>query len=481
MTLRPLRPDLYRENAFRVTGLPVRATPRDLRRHVERQRLMGRLGRSEAGQGVLPPPTPPDEDAAQRAVQRLKDPLERLMDELFWLWPAEDGDGDPAMAALREGRPQEALRLWETGPAGPVATHNIAVLAHVQALEADDLGPQTLRSWKRAYEHWAKVIGDDAFWELMTARAAELDDPRLTAATVRDLRADLPTALLSISAQLTATAVRDGRSADAREHTGLMYASGFPGGAADDALRSAVDPEISRIETLCANAGQTLVGDPAHGDEVAERLLDAAEPLLDVLYGVLPGGHWTARNAGDDVAKTALGCVVSYANREGDHERAIDLLLRVLATAGTDSVRERVEENLEIIRGNLGQTHCFFCSRPADPDRPLEMKMHGEVRQVAQGLRVTWKTVTISVPRCAGCRVRIYRHVLAIVLFIPLLIATVIAFIMEAAFTTGLAVLTVLIGAFGLRSGPRRPVIEYEPIADLSKNGWRFGDRPRGV
>ncbi|MFI0423935.1 hypothetical protein [Spongiactinospora sp. 9N601] len=480
MTSQRLRPDLYRENAFRITGLPVRATPRDIRRHAERLRLMGRLGRSEADQGVLPLPVPPDEDAAQRAVQRLKDPPARLVDELFWLWPT--GDGDPAMAALGEGRPQEALRLWEAAPAEPVVTHNIAVLAHVQALDAAELGPETLRSWKRAYEYWAKVIGDDAFWESMTARAAELDDPRLTAGTVRDLRADLPAALLSISAQLTATAVRDGRVPDAREHTGLMYASGFPAGTADDALRAAVDPEISRIGTLCDNAGQALAAGPANGDEVAERLLDDAGPLLDVLYGVLPGGHWTARNAGDDVARTALGCVVSYANRKGDFQRALDLLGRALAAAGTDLVRERIEENLEIIRGNLSHGRCFLCGREADPDRPLEQAMHGEVRRMKWSRHVSWKTLTVSVPCCARCRERDQRGVLARGLIAPLILAT--AFLhglspVLGAMLLGLTGVAVLLTLGALLR--RRRLRTFEPIKELRKGGWNFGDRPKGL
>ncbi|MGP3929196.1 hypothetical protein [Nonomuraea sp. KM88] len=482
MTLADLKPDLYRQNAFRITGLPVRATAREVRRHTDRLLVMERLGKAGTTQGMLPPERPFDDDATQRAVQRLRDPVVRLVDELFWLWPV-DGD-DAAMAALLRGEPDEALHMWEhaeRGPAGAVATHNLAVFSLVKALESDELDDDRLRSWRRAYACWAKVIADDTFWDLVRARAEEIDDPRLTARTVRRMRDDLPAALLSISAQLAARAVREGRLRDARRHAGVMRGLGQASQLVDDALRAALEPEASRMKALCEDAYQQLKPDPGRGDEIAERLLDEAKPLLRVLTEVLPDDHWAVRDAGDDLAHAALACVVAFVNATKENRRALDLLDHALALAVTDPVRDRVQENIDIISGNLSLHACFFCGRDADLSAALEHKMYGDVNHLQW--KTTWRTATIPVPRCARCKSRAARRRIVIPLLILLVVATVMALIASVAVVFGLilialdALLVILVVALA----PGRSVAEFPPITDLLLKGWKYGARPRGT
>ncbi|MEO3805173.1 hypothetical protein [Nonomuraea sp. B1E8] len=482
MTLAELKPDLYRQNAFRVTGLPVRATAREVRRHTDRLLLMERLGKAGTTQGMLPPERPFDEDATKRAVQRLRDPVVRLVDELFWLWPV-DGD-DAAMAALLRGEPDEALHLWEhteAGPAGAVATHNLAVFSLVKALESDELDDDCLRSWRRAYACWAKVIADDTFWDLVRARAEEFDDPRLTARTVRRMRDDLPAALLSISAQLAARAVREGRLRDARRHAGVMSRSGQAPQLVDDALRAALEPEASRMKALCEGAYQQLKPDPGRGDELAERLLDEAKPLLRVLTEVLPDDHWAVRDAGDDLAQAALACVVAFVNATKENRRALELLDHALALAVTDPVRDRVQENIDIISDNLSLHACFFCGRDADPSAVLVRNMFGDVNHLQW--RTTWRTATIQVPRCARCKGRAARRQIVITALVLLVFVTAIAFVAGVAVEFGLILigLDVLLMTQVVAFAPGRALEEFPPVRDLLLKRWSFGDRPRGT
>jgi flagellar motor protein MotB len=161
-------PGLYRDNAFRVTGLAVDATPRDIRRRSDRLRMMNRLGTGQDDEPVLlPPGEPVDAEAYEQAVQRLRDPVCRLVDELFWFWPV--GGTDPAMDALRRGETDEAARIWRDSSSA-VAAHNLAVLTHVRALE--DGGP-----WERAFAHWRAVVDDDR----VTWRTTTVSIPRCAA------------------------------------------------------------------------------------------------------------------------------------------------------------------------------------------------------------------------------------------------------------------------------------------------------------
>ncbi|MEV0612161.1 hypothetical protein AB0I81_02485 [Nonomuraea sp. NPDC050404] len=488
MTLKELGPDLYRENAFRITGLPVRATARDIRRHADKQRLLKTLGKAGTNDGMLPPGRPFDEGAGQRAAQRLKDPVARLVDELFWPWPiSDDGtdDGtDEGMAALVEGRPHDALRVWErtAAPAArTVAVHNIAVLSHVRALDADGLDEETARLWKRAYTSWAEVIADDAFWDLMRARAKELDDPRLSAATVRALREELPSALLSISAQLAATAARESRSGEARGHIGGMLASGFASGLIDLALRDAVEHERARIKSLCENAQQGLKADPGQGYEAAERFLGEAGPLLDVITGLLPEDDWAVRHAGEDIALTVLYCVVAQVNKTKEYRRALELLEPALDLAATESARDRIQGNIDTIRDNLSYACCFLCGKDAEDGCEQKVPMHGEVnRELTEYFqtRITWRTLTISVPRCRGCRTRRGWRIATGVLFVPWAVFTLIAVVAGAAEAGAVLVAIGILMAGWLIAGTRRSVTEFGPILDLVEKGWARGARP---
>src|ERR1035438_5996434 len=83
--------DLFRNNAFRITGLPVDATTREVSKQAEKIKIFAEL-RQDAPIGaafrIKPPPTL---DEIREAIQKLKDPEKRLIDEFFWFWPEEFG------------------------------------------------------------------------------------------------------------------------------------------------------------------------------------------------------------------------------------------------------------------------------------------------------------------------------------------------------------------------------------------------------
>ena len=84
--------DLFRKNAFRITGLPVDATTREVAKHADKIKMFAEFGQDPHTAGaafaIKPPPTLDD---IREAIQKLKDPEKRLIDEFFWFWPEEFG------------------------------------------------------------------------------------------------------------------------------------------------------------------------------------------------------------------------------------------------------------------------------------------------------------------------------------------------------------------------------------------------------
>src|SRR4051812_31787888 len=114
LLLHAVSPGMYGSNAFRVLGLPVDASPQQVNRHAQKLVTAAKFGGDPRTlmNGVLPPDRPPDEEAIQNALQQVRDPVQRLIHELFWFWPLSTGADDAALGALRRGDYRAAMAAW---------------------------------------------------------------------------------------------------------------------------------------------------------------------------------------------------------------------------------------------------------------------------------------------------------------------------------------------------------------------------------
>ena len=133
-------PEVYRHNAFRVMGLSVEETQRNMLRHTEKLRMMQKYGAKEAQKTPLALNPPPDEHTIREALHKLHDPEKRLIDEFFWFWPHQIGQSktDQALALLARNDINHAAKRWfqmEQSSESFVSMHNLAVLFHCLALD----------------------------------------------------------------------------------------------------------------------------------------------------------------------------------------------------------------------------------------------------------------------------------------------------------------------------------------------------------
>src|SRR4051794_17899360 len=205
--LKAVGPDLYRVNAFRIAQLPASASPREINRQLDRIKMTAKLGGgTNPVSGPLPLQPPPDLEAMRAAVERLRDPEVRLVDEFFWFWPEQSGpeQNDPALTALGRGDLAAARRAWteavKSDAPGGVARHNLAVLAHLLALDLEHRAAASRQpldnylsrlrdhSWADALGHWKELLGHEGFWERLRARIHELNEPQLTDEVAAQIR-----------------------------------------------------------------------------------------------------------------------------------------------------------------------------------------------------------------------------------------------------------------------------------------------------
>lgn len=315
--------DLFRRNAFRVTGLAPDATPRQVRRAKEESRNAYYLPPDATG-APLPPSTDPVELRA--AFEVLQDPVARLVHELLWTGTAEQD--------VRAGSVRALCRALEgTSERGTVLTET------------------AWKNWRKGLRSWAEAMRSEATWERARRRAAEIDDPRVTVGLVRTLRQRLQQHVVGVAAGI---AVREARTSPgtAGRLVRDLRGAGFDTDDVTRTLRAAAQPLLDEVKTACRTARS---GDPARaGVSAARTLLGTTRPPLQALGALLGKDDELARGGFDDVALTTNNCVVAYANEHAatlgadpaDLDEVIGHLEEALALATQPRTTELVTKNV---------------------------------------------------------------------------------------------------------------------------------------
>ena len=362
-------PGIYRKNLFRVLGLPVNATPRDVQRRENRRKMQNKLGiAGSSGSGVpLAIDPPPTEEDLRAALERLHRPMDRLLDEVMWFWPTNGDPGsDPALKALNGGDLNKATSIWEdlAGSYGlnEIALHNLAVLDHLTALDIEhsldiqNANRKELKRlndlWLRVFERWKLVLDGEEFWSAVRSRIQELDDARLTTGLSRRIKETMPSALLLINAKIAFVAAEKSEDKQAKRQLDLIARSGFGDGYAEQAIDVALAPIRKRIKTITETAESRWISCPQKGDRYVRELHDHAKKLLASVDILLAPDNVTRIGLHDTVAEKMLLGQIEFANKTNEWDEALRLLELAKEIAAGESLRSRLEENLEIVANN---------------------------------------------------------------------------------------------------------------------------------
>jgi hypothetical protein len=389
--------ELFENNAFRITGLAVDATSREIAKHAHKVTVMHGLGMANAT--AFPLKVPPTLDEIRESFEKLnKFPERRMVDEFFWFWPGEFGESssDPAIQALAAGKSETAAQIWasaETNPTmGIVAKHNLAVLSHLRALEFENdgiVGEIDAKSrgeiWKNSYKRWEGLIPDDAFWDKVSDRIRQIDDPGLTTGFARRMRATLPIALIKINAELALAWAKAGRSDLAKVHAEVMRESNQGTDAVTKAGELVLAPTIARVREHIKRANQHTESDPGTAGQVARDLISEALSLVEIFDWFFGEGDHPTKDLLEEVAITSINTLVGYQKKTWDDQTFIELLERTLPLTQTDQRRSLILYNIGVGKKNL--LHGLFKAMRAGTATPLE-RLQQFQREAIQPLEI---------------------------------------------------------------------------------------------
>lgn len=422
--LKVATPALYRQNAFRVLGLPINATLREIERHRKRLEMVKKFGIDSPDQNrsCFPLAPPPDQDSIRHAIERLRDPEKRLIEEFFWFWPLKTGSAqDKILELLSKQKIDEALNIWEKNEKEgcSVSTHNLAVFHHLAVLdkEKDSPGEELDRCqllWKSAFEKWQKLLENVKFWSLLTDRIRVLNDPRLTSETARDIYSSLPKALLLINAKLAVRAAEEDKDTVER-HIQLMKQSGFEERTIKDVLHEAASPIRERIKILCASVTHKAEENPQQANQLLRSLLEKTMPWLQSIDILLPNSSVVRETLHDEVAETVRSCTVIYGNETADGKECLWLIEQTLKIAIGTSLRILLRKDQASIKKNIKDEEIFGNLKPIDKAPTLgsvfglglHVYGHTDIDVDTKSYLTTYYFTVLAIPLFPLCRYRV--------------------------------------------------------------------------
>jgi hypothetical protein len=361
--------DLFRQNAFRITGLSVDATIREITKHADKLKLMAEFGQGESVHtsafALRPPPTL---DQIREATEKLKDPEKRLVDEFFWFWPLVAGRSqtDTALQAIARDDMDSALETWSSlehnHGSGVIATHNLALAYHLAALdwetwgldnETDERRQKKIATyWREAFRRWHRLADDDSVWEQVVARVRATDDQRLSTGFVRRMRASLPLALGKINAELALTFAEAGKIELAQMHIQFMRQTLNSEGA-ERMSEMVLRPAKVRLRALLDNTNRLVDANPAMVGETTRALINTVRPTLYLFDLFFDDNAHDQKDILDEMANACVNHLVVYQRKTGDNEVFVELLQMTLPLAVSAEIRQRIEKNILIGKNNI--------------------------------------------------------------------------------------------------------------------------------
>jgi hypothetical protein len=351
---------LFRLNAFRVLGLQAHATDSEIRKQGDKLKFMGQHGGSvhQLTVGPLPLDPPPLGEAVSDALQRLRDPEQRFIEEFFWFWPQPGlGSKDAAIVALSNREIEAAIEIWIARARGSDdhgrSSHNLAVMFHALALDieyarqtetiSDRMEAIQHSYWQKGFSQWQALVADEDFWIRLESRVLDLNDPRLTTASVEQIRMGLPLVLLLINAQIVARASASGADGEARKYWSLRCEAGFSEAVVEEASARSARRIRDLISAICKTAERESEGNPEAAAECVRRMLQQTQPLLAGINLLLGSDGVEGDEVRDEVATAATNCLCLLSDDAAKSELARELLERTRPYAVSLSVRERMD------------------------------------------------------------------------------------------------------------------------------------------
>ena len=263
----------YSSNPFCILGLRSDASSKEIARASGRLLKWLEIGEIPQVEELLPflRPIRRDRESIKEAVSLIESPRDRIYQELFW--PASDNSHCQACCDhLARGQYNEFLGLCEYAIAkgdaqrstgepdakdrmdASLCRHFQAIFYHSAAISTSEAGSVAVKGvrpvadWNRAFQCWMIVCRDDVFWDYLSGRVRQLNDPRLAGFDVRQLRQALPQRLLEVNSSVALAALEEHKYDVFASHARTIRKSPFNQAEQERAFKKLMEPLVGQFQ-----------------------------------------------------------------------------------------------------------------------------------------------------------------------------------------------------------------------------------------
>ena len=356
-------PQIYQENALRVTGLPCDADARKVRKHLKEAEAELEWGAPDESSTHLFALSPaPDIDAQRKAVRTLGEPVNRVVQEFFWFWPFEWGEGykDPALEAVARGDAASAISVWHRAEKESdttkriVGAHNLAVAYHLMELDGElKLLNASAASkhmsliekyWQTSFERWERLARDHDFWLLYQKRVDSFDEPRLKGGFVERFKVTFPDALDQINGEMALLYAESQREEHASRHVRYMHQTHQGMDDVSKTLERVAKPIIARLRESIDALKRECSGSKAEAPNRILSFLGTAAKSLSALDHLFPGEDHRRTDEADNVAQNCLQIYDEASLDQRSNGAWQKVFSHLFVLAHSQSVQERIKE-----------------------------------------------------------------------------------------------------------------------------------------
>lgn len=353
-------PRLYRENPFRILGLPALASPRDVTKRVDELLLAQELGLDSNNWAFAPDPVP-NQDKLRAASQLLKDPRPRLIAELFWFWPETYpvAGEDKAIDHLARGESAEAVAEWAAlrSAEHPAALHNLAVYHHLMAIEQEQVQPRLPEEdvaawWRASLRYWQVMVGTDEVWQRIEQRVAAMADAQLPPEIVAPLRKNFLDLISGVNSSLALRFAELGDHEAAARHVVMLGEIQADASDVRRVLERGAAPVVQRIDVRIAECLRILAADPLAGLSAAKALIEHSVADIGVLNTLCGRESEFVAEICTRLGSAAIDAVVGFQRETSDNTACLPILIYLQTLPLTPEAARRLRNSFEVIYAN---------------------------------------------------------------------------------------------------------------------------------
>lgn len=338
--------NIYDENAFRILGLPVTASRRDIVRRVEEMQTLMTIGKTPYYHSDISwiGEFHRNEESVRRALQVLENPNTKLVHLLSWFWIIDKHD-NLAIDALNNGDIDNAVNIWSAAARQKDSHHkkNLATLEQILTFWEIDSGLQHLDN---CIKYWSELTSKYPLSHFVKKLDKELSEN----ATEIEVNKFIGESLIQIAMPLFERWIEESHPEKIGQFFADLSISGLPQKIIDYIRDNYVKTKAEIIEKMCNELSeegddfeQIYIETKAFYEEVRlyfEQISQADDVFLE-------------ESCGDKIGKIILDRAILYGNNTLQWQKSTELCELAETFISGTLLRERFEESFKVVTDNI--------------------------------------------------------------------------------------------------------------------------------